>query len=89
LEWVKVIAFGETAERLAATVRKGDRVYAEGALKVERWTDKESTARTALSISVFKVEKIGASAIGRNRAKHQPRPASEGQSEYADEDTFA
>jgi single-strand DNA-binding protein len=83
LQWVRVSAFGETAERIAVTCKKTDRVYCEGSLKLDNWTDKHGEQRHGLSVSAFKVERVGTSNLGRNRPKRTdvegnsrgPRPA--------------
>ena len=57
--------FGETAQRLAQALHKGDRVYVEGTIKLNSWTGKDGVERTGLSVAAQKAEKLGA--IGRNR----------------------
>lgn len=66
MRWVKVAVFGETAERLAGAV-KGVRLYVEGSLSLDEWTDKEGNPRHGLSLAAWKAERVGSSAIGRNR----------------------
>jgi single-strand DNA-binding protein len=68
-EWARVTVFGDVAERLAATLQKGDRLYCEGALTPNRWTAENGEVRFSLNIAAFKAEKVGASAIGRNKPK--------------------
>jgi single-strand DNA-binding protein len=64
-QWVRVAAFGETAEHLIGRVVKGDRIYVEGDLRLNQWTDREGKPRSGLSVAARKVEKLGD--IGRNR----------------------
>src|SRR5262249_46908687 len=64
-QWVRVAAFGETAERLIGRVVKGDRVYVEGDLRLNHWIDREGKPRSGLSVAARKVERLGE--IGRNR----------------------
>jgi single-strand DNA-binding protein len=71
-QWVKVVAFGARAEALAGTLLKGDRAYVEGTIRLETWTDKEGKARSGLSLSAWKVEKLAQ--IGRNKPKAKPLP---------------
>ena len=66
-QWVRTVCFGETAERLASTLEKGAKVYIEGNLKLDRWKNDASEERSGLSVAAWKIEKVGASAIGRNR----------------------
>lgn len=70
MEWVRVTVFGDMATAIAPKLEKGVRVYAEGRLSLDRWTDKDGGARFGLSLAAFTVERVGAAAIGRNR---QPR----------------
>jgi single-strand DNA-binding protein len=71
LEWVRCTCFGPVAERLAATLHKGEKVYAEGNLRLDRWEAKDGQQRFGLSMACFKAEKIGSSAIGRNKPKRE------------------
>jgi single stranded DNA-binding protein len=71
LQWVRVSCFAETAERVAASFKKNDRCYVEGSLKLDHWTDKQGEQKHGLSVSAFKVEKVGVSAIGRNKPKRE------------------
>jgi single-strand DNA-binding protein len=80
LQWVQVAAFGETAETIAATAHKGDRIYCEGNLKLNTWTDKEGQPRSGLSVAAWKVEKLAQ--IGRNR----PRKPQDGERQQAPAD---
>jgi single-strand DNA-binding protein len=70
-QWLRVSCFGETAERVAATFKKNDRAYIEGLIRLDHWTDKQGEQKHGLSVSAFKVEKVGASAIGRNKPKRE------------------
>jgi single-strand DNA-binding protein len=67
MQWLRVTCFGETAEKIAATAKKGSSIYAEGALSLNEFTDKSGEKRHGLDVKAFKVELIGASAIGRNK----------------------
>lgn len=74
LEWVRVTMFGDLATQLAPKLDKGVRIYAEGRLTLDRWTDKDGAARVGLSLAAFKVERVGASALGRNRTRGEAGP---------------
>jgi single-stranded DNA-binding protein len=41
LQWVSVAVFGRAAE-VAAKLNKGDRVYGEGSIKIDTWTEHRS-----------------------------------------------
>ena len=70
--WLRVSCFGEVAERVAANFKKNDRAYIEGLIRLDHWLDKHGEQKHGLSVSAFKVEKAGASAIGRNKPKREP-----------------
>jgi single-strand DNA-binding protein len=70
-EWLSVAVFGDLAKRVSNTLHKGDRVYVEGTLKLERWT-KDGAERCRLSVAAWKCERLGG--IGRNRPR-KPNPS--------------
>ncbi len=72
VQWLKVACFGEIAERLAGAA-KGTRLYVEGTLRLEEWKDRDGFDKHGLSVAAWKCEKVGSSAIGRNRAKIERR----------------
>lgn len=52
----RVEAWGSTAENVAESCQKGDRVLVSGSIITDRWTDKESgSARTAQHINADEV----------------------------------
>ncbi len=75
-QWVSVAVFGEAAERLCAGLRKGDRVYVEGTLRLAEWAGRDGHRRASLSVAAWKAEKLGA--IGRNRPARIKAGRSEG-----------
>jgi len=77
-QWVRVVVFGSAAEQLSSTLQKGDKLYVEGNLRFDHWKNAEGQDRTGLSVTAWKAEKVGASAIGRNRPT-KPRQAPEGE----------
>jgi single-stranded DNA-binding protein len=58
-EVVRLVAFEGPARSLAKTLRKGATVRAEGAIRFQRWNDKEGFQRTCLAVIALKVEKLG------------------------------
>jgi single-stranded DNA-binding protein len=78
MQWVSVAVFGKAAE-IAAELKKGDRCYVEGTIKLDTWRGNDGADRTGLSVSSFKIEKTHQ--IGRNRPKRdeqKPAPAASG-----------
>ena len=72
-QWIRAAIFGETAEQIARSVRKGDKLYLEGSLTLTQWNDAHGEVRHGLNLACWKAQKIGASAIGRNREKTRER----------------
>ena len=70
-QWVRVALFGDTAARIAGSVAKGDKLYIEGTLKLNSWTDREGKQRTGLSVAAWKAEKLAQ--IGRNKPPKDAR----------------
>jgi single-stranded DNA-binding protein len=70
LQWISVAVFGLAAE-VAAKLKKGDRCYVEGSIKIDTWTGNDGTERYGLSVASFKVEKTHN--IGCNRPKSDGR----------------
>ena len=46
VQWLGVAVFGKAAEA-AAELRKGDRIYCEGTLKLDSWTGRDGAEVTA------------------------------------------
>ena len=86
MQWVSVAVFGEAA-KAAAELRKGDRCYCEGTIKIDSWRGNDGADRHGLSVSSFKIEKTHQ--IGRNRPKRdKPQPAVSGR-EVAERSDYA
>jgi single-stranded DNA-binding protein len=64
LQWVSVLVFGEAVEH-AADLRKGDRIYFEGRLRLDTWKGHDGIERHGLSVMATMVERTHQ--IGRNR----------------------
>jgi single-strand DNA-binding protein len=64
VQWVQVAVFGKAAEK-AAGLKKSDRCYIEGTIKLDRWTGNDGTERHGLSVAAFKCEPTHR--IGRNK----------------------
>jgi single-stranded DNA-binding protein len=71
VQWVSVAVFGKHAEA-AAELKKGDRIYCEGTIKLDQWTGNDGIERTGLSVAAWKCERTHL--IGKNK------PGREGES---------
>jgi single-strand DNA-binding protein len=92
VQWVQVAVFGKAAEK-AAELKKSDRCYIEGTIKLDRWTGNDGTERHGLSVAAFKCEpthRIGRHRPDRNNKERDfgtPPVASSG-AEFDDEIPF-
>jgi single-stranded DNA-binding protein len=77
MQWTSVAVFGKAAET-AAELKKGDRVYCEGTIKIDSWRGSDGADKHGLSVASFKIEKTHQ--IGRNRPpkRDKPEPAASG-----------
>jgi single-stranded DNA-binding protein len=71
MQWAGVAVFGKAAET-AAGLKKGDRVYVEGTIKIDSWRGGDGVEKHGLSVASFKIEKTHQ--IGRNRPPQRERP---------------
>ena len=76
VQWVSVAVFGKAAEA-AANLKKGDRVYVEGSIKIDSWKGSDGTERHGLNVTAFKCEPTHQIGRGRSRPKREretPKP---------------
>jgi single-stranded DNA-binding protein len=66
VQWLSVAVFGKAAET-AATLKKQDRIYCEGTIKLDTWKGRDGVERFGLSVASFRLEKTHQ--IGRERPK--------------------
>jgi single-strand DNA-binding protein len=66
MQWVSVSCFGKAADT-AATLRKGDKIYCEGSLRLDTWRGNDGVERHALAVSSSKLERTHK--IGRARER--------------------
>jgi len=78
MQWVSVAVFGKAAET-AAELKKGDRCYCEGSIKLDAWRGNDGVERHGLAVTSFTIEKthqIGRNKPKRKRQKREEPPAS-------------
>ena len=69
-EWVRVAAWGETAEQLAERLKKGSEVYCHGRLKLRTWTKQDGSQGAGVELSAWTVQPMGAG--GRRSRQGEP-----------------
>jgi single-strand DNA-binding protein len=72
VQWLNVACFGKAAD-VAAELRKGDRVYVEGTIKMDTWRGNDGQERHGLNVAAFKIERTHR--IGRDRLEREQRTA--------------
>jgi single-strand DNA-binding protein len=54
--WFRITAWGKQAETASKYLSKGRRVYVEGRLHLEEWTDREGKARQTLEVNASEIQ---------------------------------
>ena len=57
-QWFRVELWDQAAERAAERLRKGHKVFAEGALRAREWEGKDGQKRTSLEIRFARVQSL-------------------------------
>jgi single-strand DNA-binding protein len=79
-EWVNVVLFGRLAEVAAEYLRKGSKVFVEGKLKTEKYTDKNGVEKYTTKVVCEKMEMLSPKGEGKPTAsKPQAQPEAEPQ----------
>lgn len=77
--WFRVNAWGRQAENVSKYLSKGRRVYVEGRLHVEEWTDRDGKQRYTLEVNASDVQFLDSAADVEGipvRQSEQSAPAS-------------
>jgi single-stranded DNA-binding protein len=84
VQWISVAVFGKHAEA-AAELKKSDRVYVEGSLKMDSWVGADGLERHGLSVAAWHCERTHL--IGQNKRprEHRSRPERATQGERAND----
>lgn len=76
-EWVNVVLFGRLAEVAAEYLHKGSKVFVEGKLKTEKYTDKNGVEKYATKVVCEKMEMLSPKGEGKpaaSKPQAQPEP---------------
>jgi single-stranded DNA-binding protein len=77
VQWLSVAVFGKAATT-AAELKKADKIYCEGTIKLDTWRGNDGADRSGLSVASFKIEqthRIGRNRPRRDRDDEQPQRA--------------
>jgi len=85
VQWVQVAVFGKAADT-AATLKKGDKVYVEGSVRLDTWRGNDGIERHTLAVSSFRLEQTHK--IGRARDKRTTDHTTDDQHDSNDEMPF-
>jgi single-stranded DNA-binding protein len=84
-QWVQVAVFGKAAAT-AAGLKKGDRIYCEGTIKLDTWTGNDGVERHTLAVAAFRLEQTHR--IGRANEKRLSDHASDDEHQNNNEMPF-
>ncbi len=62
--WFRVTVWGKQAENVSRYLSKGRKVFVQGRLHVEEWTDREGKARQSLEVNASDVQFIDSAGAG-------------------------
>lgn len=74
-EWVKLVAWGKTAENIGQYLSKGSQIYAEGRYQTREWTNKEGVKQNNVEVHSFDVKFLGGGQKKDGAAKPAPQQA--------------
>lgn len=66
-EWHRVVAFGKLAEIMDEYLRKGAKVYIEGKIRTEKWTDKDGVDRYTTKVYADNMQMLDSRRDGGER----------------------
>jgi len=70
-EWHRVVFFGKLAEIAGRYLKKGSKVYVEGSLRTNKWTDKDGTEKYSTDIIAANMQMLDSAK--RPEAKAEPQ----------------
>lgn len=83
-EWVNIAMFGKLAEIAGEYLKKGSKVYVEGKLKTEKYTDKNGVEKFTTKVIAEKMDMLST----RNEGEPQAKQAKAPEPEPFDEDSI-
>jgi len=63
-EWHRLVLWEKLAERAEQYLKKGNKIFVEGAIRSREWEDDHGNKRQAFEIRVFQMEMLGSPSMG-------------------------
>ena len=76
-EWHRIVFFGKLSEIVGQYVHKGSRIYVEGSLRTEKYTDKQSIERWSTKIIASTMQMLDSRKDGQQTAPNAPQATKE------------
>lgn len=73
-EWVNIVMFGKLAEIAGEYLGKGSKVYVEGKLKTEKYTDKNGVEKYATKVVAEKMDMLSSKGEAKPAASRPAAP---------------
>ena len=70
-EWHRAVAFGKLAEIMGEYLKKGSKVYVEGALQTRKWQDKSGNDRYTTEIKVRDMQMLDSRDLSSSTAANK------------------
>lgn len=78
-EWHRVVFFNRLAEIVGQYLRKGSKIYVEGALRTRKWTDKTGAERYTTEVVAGEMHMLDSKTAGSAERSHPSAQASHGE----------
>lgn len=87
-EWHRVVLMGKLGEIAGEYLKKGGSVYIEGAIRYDKYTDKEGVEKYSTDILADQMQMLGGKPDGGDRGQRQERPQQQPQRQAPPMDDF-
>jgi single-strand DNA-binding protein len=84
-DWHRIVLWGKLAEALSQHIRKGEKLFVEGTLKVQKYTAKDGTSRSSFEVHAEDVTLLGGSSRSAQRRQRVEAAAAEESLEVAED----
>lgn len=77
-EWHRVVFFNRLAEVVSEYLKKGSKIYIEGRLQTEKWTDKNGIERYTTKVYGDRMQMLGYPPEQQNQPNNKPAQENKG-----------